>query len=59
MKIDEASKTMTMVAMGGHIIKKYNSYKIQNQVIPKGESIVSKISVIYEKMDENHDHPHD
>ncbi|XP_030513811.1 MLP-like protein 328 [Rhodamnia argentea] len=57
-EIDEENKTMTMVAVGGHILEQYKAYKIVYQVFPKGESGTVKISLIYEKFKETDGEPH-
>ncbi|XP_056165398.1 MLP-like protein 328 [Syzygium oleosum] len=58
MEIDEDKKSMTMVAVGGHILEQYKVYKAVYQVFPKGESGSVKISFIYKKFKETDGEPH-
>ncbi|OMO77577.1 hypothetical protein COLO4_25084 [Corchorus olitorius] len=52
--VDEANKRITMEALEGHVLEELKSYKMTYQVLPKtDESCMAKITVDYEKLNEN------
>ncbi|KAF8040162.1 hypothetical protein BT93_B2402 [Corymbia citriodora subsp. variegata] len=58
-EVDEAKKSVTFVAVDGHVLEKYKSYKVTLHIVPKGEASVAKITVDFEKQHESHDDPKD
>ncbi|KAL7240223.1 hypothetical protein ACSBR2_005982 [Camellia fascicularis] len=51
--IDEENKTVHLTAVEGHCLDLYKSYNIIYQIIPKGETNVLKITIEYEKRNED------
>ncbi|OWM83507.1 MLP-like protein 329 [Punica granatum] len=58
-EIDEGNMTVSMVALGGHILEQYKSYKIVYNVFPnEGDKlVVLKIKLVYEKFKETDPDP--
>lgn len=52
-EVDEEKKLVTLTVLEGHCLNLYKSYKIIFQVIPKIEGSSVKITVEYEKLNEN------
>ncbi|KAJ4844902.1 hypothetical protein Tsubulata_015076 [Turnera subulata] len=57
-EVDEANKSFTMTAVGGHLLEQYKSYKIIAKVIPKGEGSLLAINIDYEKLKPEDTPPH-
>ncbi|KAL3501896.1 hypothetical protein ACH5RR_036345 [Cinchona calisaya] len=53
LKIDEETKTVTAVAIDGDCMKHYKKYIASIQVVSRDGSSFAKISVEYEKLNEN------
>ncbi|CAL5396712.1 unnamed protein product [Camellia sinensis] len=51
--IDEENKTIHLTVVEGHCLDLYKSYNIIYQIIPKGETNVLKITIEYEKRNED------
>ncbi|KAK6252285.1 hypothetical protein QUC31_014005 [Theobroma cacao] len=52
--VDEANKSVTLVALEGHVMEEFKSYKIVFGVTPMSDqSSVVKITLDYEKLNEN------
>ncbi|KAI8024371.1 MLP-like protein 328 [Camellia lanceoleosa] len=51
--IDEENKTVHWTAVEGHCLDLYKSYNIIYQIIHKGETNVLKITIKYEKQNED------
>uniref|UniRef100_A0A2P2K165 MLP-like protein 328 n=1 Tax=Rhizophora mucronata TaxID=61149 RepID=A0A2P2K165_RHIMU len=49
-EVDEVSKTVSFVAVGGHILDQYKSYKIVYQAVPKDEGTFVRVKLEYEKL---------
>ncbi|XP_010044194.2 MLP-like protein 43 [Eucalyptus grandis] len=58
-EVDEAKKSVTLVAVDGHVMEKYKSYKVTLHIVPRGEASVAKITLDFEKHHESHDDPKD
>ncbi|KAK3442608.1 hypothetical protein EUGRSUZ_B02915 [Eucalyptus grandis] len=58
-EVDEAKKSATFVAVAGHLLEKYKSYKVTLHIVPKGEASVAKITLDFEKHHESHEDPKD
>ncbi|XP_039163084.1 MLP-like protein 328 [Eucalyptus grandis] len=54
-EVDEAKKSATFVAVGGHLLEKYKSYKVTLHIVLKGEAVVAKITLDFEKHHQSHD----
>ncbi|PON66665.1 Major latex protein domain containing protein [Trema orientale] len=53
METDEANKTISLTALEGHVLDLYKSYKIIFQRFPMNERGLVKITLEYEKQNEN------
>ncbi|XWS69344.1 hypothetical protein CRYUN_Cryun04dG0171200 [Craigia yunnanensis] len=52
--VDDANKTVTLIALEGHVMEEFKSYKIVYSVTPKSDqSSLVKITLEYEKLNEN------
>ncbi|KAI4379076.1 hypothetical protein MLD38_005415 [Melastoma candidum] len=58
-EVDEEKKIVTMVAMDGHVLERYGSYKICFETIPRGEAAVVKMTITVLKPHEETEDPHD
>ena len=53
-EVDEENKIMTLTALeGSHLLNLYKSFKHTVRAIPKGEGSLVKITIEYEKLNEN------
>ncbi|KAM3705403.1 hypothetical protein ACJW31_03G077500 [Castanea mollissima] len=52
-EIDEANKKVTLTALEGHCLDLYRTYKVIFQVVPKSEGGSVKVTIEYEKLNEN------
>ncbi|ONI31740.1 hypothetical protein PRUPE_1G327600 [Prunus persica] len=58
-EIDEANKLVSLTALeGSHVLEKYKSCKIIFQVTPKSEGGLVKITLGYQRLNENDPPPH-
>lgn len=60
-EIDEAERTVSMVAVGGHILERYKSYTLIYKVIPAtghNEPHMVSVTLAYEKHRETDADPH-
>ncbi|KAI5311227.1 hypothetical protein L3X38_000057 [Prunus dulcis] len=58
-EIDEANKLVSLTALeGSHVLEKYKSCKIIFQVTPKSEGGLVKITLEYQRLNENDPPPH-
>ncbi|CAL8995140.1 unnamed protein product, partial [Prunus brigantina] len=58
-EIDEANKLVSLTALeGSHVLDNYKSYKIILQVTPKSEGGLVKITLEYQRLNENDPPPH-
>lgn len=54
METDEQNKTITLIALGGHVLDLYKSYKVVFKCLPRSEGTgLVKITLEYEKQNEN------
>ncbi|XVF43615.1 hypothetical protein PTKIN_Ptkin02bG0054300 [Pterospermum kingtungense] len=52
--VDDANKSVTLIALEGHVMEEFKSYKIIYNVTPKNdEGSLVKITLEYEKLNEN------
>lgn len=52
-EIDEANKKVTLTALEGHCLDLYRTYKVIFQIVPKSEGGSVKVTIEYEKLNEN------
>lgn len=52
-EVDDEKKLVTLTALDGHCLNLYKSYKVIFQVTPKSEGGSVKITLDYEKLNEN------
>ena len=53
MEKNEENKTITLTALEGHVLDLYKSYQVHFQVLPRSERGLVKITLEYEKQNEN------
>ncbi|XP_031384960.1 MLP-like protein 328 [Punica granatum] len=58
-EVDDQTKTVSMVAVGGHVLDRYKNYKLCVQIVPQENRAVAKISITVEKNDADVPDPHD
>lgn len=59
LEIDEANMAISMVAVGGHLLEQYKSYKHVIKVIPKDDrTAMLNIKLVYEKFNETDPDPY-
>lgn len=49
-EVDEINKSVTMIALEGHVMELYKSYKFTAKAIPKGERCLVALNLYYEKL---------
>ena len=52
-EVDDANKKVTLTALKGHCLDLYKTYKVIYQVVPKSEVGSVKVTIEYEKLNEN------
>ncbi|KAM7271672.1 hypothetical protein ACFE04_030886 [Oxalis oulophora] len=52
-EFDDANLKVTHVGVGGDVFKKYKSYRVVWQFIPKGNGTLAKITIEYEKLSDD------
>ncbi|PKI58112.1 MLP-like protein 328 [Punica granatum] len=58
-EVDDETKTVTLVAVDGHVLERYKNYKLIIQIVPKEDHAVAKIAINVEKHSVNVPDPHD